>query len=66
MFGTDRGTDARSRLNAGYIIFYSTDSGCGSILSTAIYAYAGWNGVCLFGAAVSAAALLFWALTRRI
>lgn len=58
--------EARSRLTAGYMIFYSIGSASGSIASTAIYAFAGWNGVCLFGAAVSAAALLFWALTRRM
>ncbi|MCD9026125.1 MFS transporter [Cohnella sp. NL03-T5] len=57
--------EARSRLTAGYMIFYSIGSASGSIASTSIYAYAGWNGVCLLGAAVSALALLFWALTRR-
>ncbi|UVI33806.1 MFS transporter [Paenibacillus spongiae] len=57
--------EARSRLTAGYMIFYSIGSATGSIASTNIYAYAGWNGVSLFGAAVSALALLFWALTCR-
>jgi predicted MFS family arabinose efflux permease len=57
--------EARSRLTAGYMIFYSIGSATGSIASTSIYAYAGWNGVCLLGAAVSALTLLFWALTRR-
>ncbi len=57
--------DARSRLTAGYMIFYSIGSATGSIASTSIYAYAGWNGVCLLGAAVSALTLLFWALTHR-
>lgn len=58
--------EARSRLTAGYMIFYSVGSATGSIASTSIYAYSGWNGVCLLGAIVSALALLFWALTRRI
>ncbi|WP_407873074.1 MFS transporter [Paenibacillus sp. P36] len=58
--------EARSRLTAGYMIFYSIGSAIGSIASTSIYAYAGWNGVCLLGAIVSASALLFWALTRRL
>ncbi|GAA3407388.1 MFS transporter [Paenibacillus hodogayensis] len=58
--------EARSRLTAGYMIFYSAGSALGSIASTRMYAYAGWNGVCLLGAAVSGAALLFWAFTRRI
>ncbi|MBP1991917.1 putative MFS family arabinose efflux permease [Paenibacillus eucommiae] len=55
--------EARSRLTAGYMIFYSIGSATGSIASTRIYAFAGWNGVCLLGASVSALALLFWALT---
>lgn len=57
--------EARSRLTAAYMIFYSIGSAAGSIASTTIYAYSGWNGVCLLGAIVSALALLFWALTRR-
>ncbi|HZG82959.1 MAG TPA: MFS transporter [Brevibacillus sp.] len=57
--------DSRSRLTASYMIFYSVGSAAGSIASTTIYAYAGWNGVCLLGASVSAIALLFWAFTRR-
>lgn len=58
--------EARSRLTAGYMIFYSIGSATGSIASTSIYAYSGWNGVYLLGAIVSALALLFWALTRRL
>lgn len=58
--------EARSRLTAGYMIFYSIGSATGSIASTGIYANSGWNGVCLLGAIVSASALLFWALTRRL
>ncbi|NOU67034.1 MFS transporter [Paenibacillus sp. LMG 31461] len=57
--------EASSRLTAGYMIFYSIGSATGSIASTSIYAYAGWNGVCVLGAAVSALALLFWGLTCR-
>ncbi|QUL57965.1 MFS transporter [Paenibacillus tritici] len=57
--------EARSRLTAGYMVFYSIGSATGAIASTTIYAYAGWNGVCLLGAAVSALALIFWVMTRR-
>lgn len=57
--------EARSRLAAGYMAFYSVGSGAGSIASTAIYARAGWAGVGLFGAAISALALIFWAATLR-
>lgn len=58
--------EARSRLTAGYMIFYSIGSATGSIASTRIYAFFGWKGVCLFGAAVSALAIMLWALTLRL
>ncbi|MBH5319655.1 MFS transporter [Paenibacillus sp. GSMTC-2017] len=58
--------DARSRIAAGYMVFYSIGSAIGSIASTQIYAQYGWNGVCLLGASVSTLALLFWALTRHV
>lgn len=57
--------EARSRLTAGYMIFYSIGSAAGAISSTSVFAYFGWIGVCLLGASVSAIALLFWMLTRR-
>jgi predicted MFS family arabinose efflux permease len=57
--------EARSRLTAGYMIFYSIGSATGSIASTLVYARAGWSGVCLLGAIISAFALVFWALTRH-
>jgi len=58
--------EARSRLTAGYMIFYSIGSATGSIASTVMYDFFGWNGVCLLGAIVSAAALLFWSITRQL
>ncbi|MGE8054587.1 MFS transporter [Bacillus mycoides] len=58
--------EARSRLTAGYMVFYSIGSAGGSIASTQIYAHFGWGGVSLLGASVSAFALLFWAMTRRV
>lgn len=57
--------EARSRLTAGYMMFYSIGSATGSIASTSVYASFGWRGVCVLGASVSAAALLFWAATRK-
>ncbi|MGE6629466.1 MFS transporter [Bacillus sp. NPDC077027] len=57
--------EARSRLTAAYMIFYSIGSAIGSIVSTNIYANYGWSGVCLFGASVSALALLYWIITYR-
>lgn len=60
-----RQSGAYSRLVAAYMLFYAAGSGLGAISATAIYAHAGWLGVCMLGAAVSAAALAFWWLTRR-
>lgn len=58
--------EARSRLTAGYMIFYSIGCAAGSISSTLVYARAEWTGVCLLGAAMSAAAFFFWAMTRHL
>lgn len=56
---------AHSRLVGLYMLFYAVGSGLGAAAATAMYAHAGWHGVCLLGAAVSLLALLFWAATRR-
>jgi predicted MFS family arabinose efflux permease len=56
---------AQSRLTAGYMVFYSIGSATGAFLSTVVYAWAGWSGVCVLGAAVTSTALLFWAFTRH-
>ncbi|OYN65139.1 MFS transporter [Bacillus safensis] len=58
--------EARSRLTAAYMIFYSIGSATGSIVSTSIYATYGWSGVCLFGASISALAILYWIITYRL
>ncbi|NTG50100.1 MFS transporter [Agrobacterium rhizogenes] len=58
--------DAQSRLTAGYMVFYSIGSALGSSMSTLAYAHAGWLGVCLLGAGISAAVLAFWGLTLRV
>ncbi|MFJ7730141.1 MFS transporter [Neobacillus sp. NPDC097160] len=58
--------EARSRLTAAYMVFYSIGSATGSIVSTNIYANYGWNGVCLFGISVSVLALVFWIATYRL
>jgi predicted MFS family arabinose efflux permease len=55
--------EARNRLVAGYMLFYSIGSGIGSIAATTTYAHAGWTGVCILGAAISATGLTFWAIT---
>lgn len=55
--------DATSRLVGAYMVFYSIGSAIGGIMSTMIYAMAGWTGVCTLGAGISAAALLTWVVT---
>ncbi|PCE33837.1 MFS transporter [Burkholderia ubonensis] len=57
--------DAHARLVGCYMLFYSVGSGLGAIASTLVYARAGWAGVCMLGAAVSLAALAFWAATLK-
>jgi predicted MFS family arabinose efflux permease len=57
--------EAHSRLVGLYMLFYAVGSGLGAIGTTAIYAHAGWPGVCGLGAAVSLSALAFWAATWR-
>ncbi|SDD05162.1 Predicted arabinose efflux permease, MFS family [Bradyrhizobium brasilense] len=54
--------DAASRLVGGYMVFYSVGTGFGAISSTMAYAAAGWPGVCVLGAAISACALLYWVI----
>lgn len=57
--------EAHSRLVGLYMLFYAVGSGLGAIATTATYAHAGWQGVCLLGAAVSLVALGFWWVTRK-
>ncbi|WP_241239370.1 MFS transporter [Xanthomonas sp. BRIP62409] len=58
--------ETHSRMVGLYMLFYAVGSGLGAISTTVTYAHAGWQGVCLLGALVSALALLFWWLTRRV
>lgn len=58
--------EARSRLTAGYMIFYSIGSASGAAASTLVYAQFGWIGVCTLGAGISAAAFLLWVFTRHL
>lgn len=59
-----RRPEAHSRLVGLYMLFYALGSALGAISTTAVYASAGWQGVCLLGASVSLLALLFWLITR--
>ena len=58
--------EAHSRLVGLYMLFYALGSGLGAVSTTAVYARAGWQGVCLLGASVSLLALLFWLMTRGV
>jgi predicted MFS family arabinose efflux permease len=55
--------DARSRLAAAYMVFYSVGIAAGSIASTATYAAAGWTAVCALGGTISLTALAVWIAT---
>ena len=57
--------EAHSRLVGLYMLFYAVGSGLGAIGTTVAYAHAGWQGVCLMGAAISLLALLFWWKTAK-
>lgn len=57
--------EARSRLVAAYMVFYSVGSASGAIASTTVYAAAGWIGVCGLGAVIALLALLIWAASCR-
>jgi predicted MFS family arabinose efflux permease len=52
--------EAKSRLVAAYMVFYSLGSGAGAFASTTIYGAFQWRGVSVLGACISAAALLMW------
>ena len=56
---------AHSRLVGLYMLFYALGSGSGAIATTATYARAGWNGVCVLGVVTCGAAAVFWVATRR-
>jgi len=56
--------EAQSRLTAAYMLLYSAGSAVGAIAATAVHAAAGWTGVSVLGAVITAVALLFWAITR--
>ncbi len=57
--------DAQSRLVGAYMGFYSVGSALGAVVATQCYALWGWNAVCLAGAGISAAALIFWLGLRK-
>jgi predicted MFS family arabinose efflux permease len=60
-----RRPDAHSRMVGVYMLFYAVGSGLGAMATTSVYALGGWPGVCLLGAAVSLAALIYWIATLQ-
>ncbi|MGN8276232.1 MFS transporter [Pseudomonas sp. SMN5] len=52
--------DAQSRLVGAYMCFYSVGSAAGAAAATQVYALWGWIAVCLLGALISAAAVVYW------
>lgn len=50
--------EARSRINAAYMTSYFIGGAVGSAVSAAVWATAGWSGVCLVGAGFGAAELI--------
>lgn len=57
-----------SAQQAGRFVYavYALGSGLGAVSTTAVYARAGGQGLCLLGASVSLLALLFWLMTRGV
>lgn len=56
---------APSRMIGCYMLFYAAGSGAGALAATAAHAAGGWPLVCLLGAGVSIAALLYWLAGAR-
>jgi predicted MFS family arabinose efflux permease len=56
---------ARSRLNTAYMVAYFVGGAVMSAAASLLYSAAGWNGVCVLGAATAAAALCLWLGTSR-
>ena len=54
--------DARSRINAFYMMSCFIGAAAGSASAAFVYGAAGWNGVCALGAGCGVACLAWWAL----
>ena len=57
--------EARSRVNTAYMVSLFVGGVLGSLLASGVYGAAGWDGICVLGAAVAAAGLALWAVTER-
>jgi len=52
--------EARSRITSAYMTLYFLGGVAGSALSSVVFAHAGWNGVCILGAADGLVAFGVW------
>ncbi len=57
--------EARGRITSAYMTCYFIGGAVGSALAGAAHAQAGWNGVCVLGAALALLLCVVWAATRR-
>jgi predicted MFS family arabinose efflux permease len=57
--------EARSRLTTAYMVAYFIGGTALSAATSALYASAGWEAVCVLGACTAAVALSAWAVTER-
>jgi predicted MFS family arabinose efflux permease len=58
-------TEARNRLNAGYMFTYFLGGTTGSLSSVFIFEHYRWNGVVIWGALLALAALIIWKISYR-
>ncbi|MEH6372935.1 MFS transporter, partial [Streptomyces sp. KLMMK] len=57
--------EARNRLNSAYMTSYFVGGAMGSALTSAVWSASRWPGVCVLGAAISAALVLVWLTEPR-
>ena len=55
---------ASSRLIGGNTVYYAVGTGGGAIAATTVFSVWGWSAVCIFGAGLSALAILIWSGDR--
>lgn len=60
------GDEARSRLTTAYMVAYFVGGALLSAITAALYASAGWAGVCVIGGATALAMLVAWGATRGV
>lgn len=57
--------EARSRVTTAFIVSAFVGGTIASAMASALYPYAGWTGVCVFGGALVVVGLAFWLITER-